>query len=130
VVFKDGQEVRLLSRDDRRLGRYFPELVSVLQAALVDRFVADGEIVVVMGTGLGFDELLQRIHPAESRVRKLAAEWPATLVLFDALARDDGISGPCRSPSGGPSSCGSCGTPARTFGWGPSATSVPGRSSR
>jgi len=90
VVFKDGQEVRLLSRDDRRLGRYFPELVSVLQAALVDRFVADGEIVVVMGTGLGFDELLQRIHPAESRVRKLAAEWPATLVLFDALARDDG----------------------------------------
>ena len=74
VVFKDGQDVRLLSRDDRPLGRYFPELVSVLQAAPVDRFVADGEIVVVMGTGLGFDELLQRIHPAESRVRKLAAE--------------------------------------------------------
>jgi len=89
VVFKDGQEVRLLSRDDRPLGRYFPELVSVLRAAPVDRFVTDGEIVVVMETGLGFDELLQRIHPAESRVRKLAAEWPATLVLFDALARDD-----------------------------------------
>lgn len=89
LVFRDGGDVRLISRDDRPLGRYFPELVELVAEAREDRWVADGEIVLVRPEGLAFDLLLQRIHPAASRVRKLAVEWPATLVLFDALARGD-----------------------------------------
>jgi ATP-dependent DNA ligase len=89
LVFRDGEDVRLISRDDRPLGRYFPELVELVAGAPEPRWVADGEILVVRPDGLAFDLLLQRIHPAASRVRKLAAEWPATLVLFDALARGD-----------------------------------------
>src|SRR2546428_7341147 len=88
LVFRDD-DVRLLSRDDRPLGRYFPEIVELAAAISEDGWVVDGEILVIRPEGLAFDELLQRIHPAESRVRKLAAEWPATLVLFDALAKGD-----------------------------------------
>jgi ATP-dependent DNA ligase len=86
LVFRDGDGVRLQSRDERPLGRYLPELVEVLGAAEGAPYVADGEAVIVRPHGLGFDELLQRIHPAASRVAMLAERWPATLILFDLLA--------------------------------------------
>ncbi|OLE23541.1 MAG: ATP-dependent DNA ligase, partial [Catenulispora sp. 13_1_20CM_3_70_7] len=86
VVFRDGAELELGSRNDRSLTRYFPELVEALRDALPPRCVVDGEIVVVTGTGLDFDALQNRLHPAGSRVRKLAAETPASFVAFDLLA--------------------------------------------
>ena len=78
VVFRDGDEIELGSRNDRPLTRYFPELVDLLKEALPDRCVVDGEIVIVTGTGLDFDTLQLRLHPAASRVRKLAEETPAS----------------------------------------------------
>ncbi|KAA2263416.1 ATP-dependent DNA ligase [Solihabitans fulvus] len=89
IVFRDGDELELGSRNDRPLTRYFPELVELLSAALPPRCVVDGEIVVVTGGGLDFDTLQNRLHPAESRVRKLAAETPASFVAFDLLALGD-----------------------------------------
>jgi ATP-dependent DNA ligase len=89
VVFRDGDEVELGSRNDRPLTRYFPELVELLRAALPPRCVVDGEIVVVTGDGLDFDTLQLRLHPAASRVTKLAAETPASFVAFDLLALGD-----------------------------------------
>jgi len=89
VVFRDGAEVELGSRNDRPLTRYFPELVELLLAALPERCVVDGEIVVVTDDGLDFDTLQNRLHPAASRVRKLAAETPASFVAFDLLAIGD-----------------------------------------
>ncbi|MGK2950500.1 MAG: ATP-dependent DNA ligase [Acidimicrobiales bacterium] len=89
VVFRDGDELELGSRNDRPLTRYFPELVDLLRAALPDRCVVDGEVVVVTGSGLDFDTLQQRLHPAESRVNRLAEETPASFVAFDLLALDD-----------------------------------------
>jgi ATP-dependent DNA ligase len=89
IVFRDGDEVVIGSRNERPLTRYFPELVPALQAALPDRCVVDGEIVIATADGLDFDALQQRLHPAESRVNRLAGETPASIVLFDALAIDD-----------------------------------------
>jgi ATP-dependent DNA ligase len=89
VVFRDGPEVELGSRNDRPLTRYFPELVELLLEALPPRCVVDGEIVVVTGDGLDFDTLQNRLHPAASRVKKLAAETPASFVAFDLLALGD-----------------------------------------
>ena len=89
IVFRDGDELELGSRNDRPLTRYFTELVELLAAALPERCVVDGEIVVVTDGGLAFDTLQQRLHPAESRVRKLAAETPASYVAFDLLALGD-----------------------------------------
>jgi ATP-dependent DNA ligase len=89
IVFRDGDEIELGSRNDRPLTRYFPELVELLRAALPARCVVDGEIVVVTGDGLDFDTLQNRLHPAASRVRKLAAETPASFVAFDLLALGD-----------------------------------------
>ncbi|MFC4372697.1 ATP-dependent DNA ligase [Nocardia halotolerans] len=89
IVFRDGDEIELGSRNDRPLTRYFPELVELLAAALPQRCVVDGEIVVVTEQGLDFDTLQQRLHPAASRVNKLAAETPASFVAFDLLALDD-----------------------------------------
>ena len=89
IVFRDGDEVELGSRNDRPLTRYFPELLDHLRAALPARCVVDGEIVVVTDDGLDFDTLQQRLHPAASRVAKLAAETPASFVAFDLLALDD-----------------------------------------
>ena len=80
IVFRDGDEVELGSRNDRPLTRYFPELVDLLKAALPERCVVDGEIVVVTGSGLDFDTLQQRLHPAASRVNKLSVETPASFV--------------------------------------------------
>jgi ATP-dependent DNA ligase len=89
IAFRDGAEVELGSRNDRPLTRYFPELVDLLRAALPPRCVVDGEVVVVTDAGLDFDTLQNRLHPAESRVRKLARETPASFVAFDLLALDD-----------------------------------------
>jgi ATP-dependent DNA ligase len=89
VVFRDGADIELGSRNDRPLTRYFPEVAEMLAAALPPRCVVDGEIVVVTGTGLDFDTLQLRLHPAASRVRKLAAETPASFVAFDLLALGD-----------------------------------------
>lgn len=91
IVFRDGDRLELLSRKLRPLGRYFPELTGPLAAALPERCVVDGEIVVAdgRGQGLDFDALLQRIHPAESRINRLAAETPAAFVAFDLLAVGD-----------------------------------------
>ncbi len=86
IVFKDGEELELGSRNERPLTRYFPELVAALAARLPHRCVVDGEIVIAGPAGLDFDALLQRIHPADSRVRKLAEETPASFVAFDLLA--------------------------------------------
>jgi ATP-dependent DNA ligase len=91
IVFRDGDQLELASRNERPFTRYFPELLGPLRAALPDRCIVDGEIVVPAADdgGLDFDALLQRIHPAESRVRRLAAETPASFVAFDLLALDD-----------------------------------------
>jgi ATP-dependent DNA ligase len=89
IVFRDGDELELGSRNDRPLTRYFPELVDLLLEALPERCVVDGEIVVVTEDGLAFDTLQNRLHPAASRVKKLAAENPASFVAFDLLALDD-----------------------------------------
>ena len=80
-----GDAIRLESRDARPMNRYFPELVTLLEERRDGDFLADAEIVMVRPGELSFDELQLRLHPAESRVRKLAAEIPATLILFDLL---------------------------------------------
>jgi len=89
VVFRDGDSVELGSRNDRPLTRYFPELLDPLRAMLPDRCVLDGELVIATPGGLDFDALGQRIHPAASRVHRLAAETPASFVAFDLVALDD-----------------------------------------
>ncbi len=91
IVFRDGDDVQLTSRNQKPFNRYFPELVPVLAAALPDRCVVDGEIVVAHaeGKGLDFDALQQRIHPAASRVDMLAEQTPAEFVAFDLLALGD-----------------------------------------
>jgi len=92
VVFRDDDKVELQSKSGQPLARYFPDLVDSLRKLTAKRFVLDGEIVVPIAGMLSFDELLMRIHPAESRVRKLAAEHPATLIVFDLLADERGKS--------------------------------------
>ncbi len=78
LVFRDGDEIVLQSRDGKPMNRYFPELVAPLAAALPERCVVDGEIVIVGPGGLDFEALLLRIHPAASRVKLLAAQSPAS----------------------------------------------------
>lgn len=91
VVFRDGDEVELGSRNTKPMQRYFPEVVAAILDDLPERCVVDGEIVVPSadGTRLDFEALLQRIHPAASRVKLLAAQTPARLVLWDLLAVGD-----------------------------------------
>ncbi|OFX22941.1 MAG: ATP-dependent DNA ligase [Anaeromyxobacter sp. RBG_16_69_14] len=89
LVFRDGSELHLQSRERRPLNRYFPELVEPLLAHLPDRCVADGEIVIAGEAGLDFEALLLRIHPAASRVKLLAQTNPSGIVLFDLLALGD-----------------------------------------
>ena len=89
LVFRDGDEVMLQSRDSRPMNRYFPELVEPLLAALPERCVVDGEVVIVGPNGLDFEALLLRIHPAESRVKLLAEQSPASYVAWDLLALGD-----------------------------------------
>ncbi len=89
IVFRDSDDVELGSRNERPLTRYFPELVDPLMSEIPTRAVVDGEVVIVSPSGLDFDALTQRIHPAESRVRLLAETTPAAFVAFDLLALDD-----------------------------------------
>jgi ATP-dependent DNA ligase len=89
LVFRDGDEVLIQSRDEKSLNRYFPELVETLKAQLPPRCVIDGEVVVARGQELDFEALQMRIHPAASRVKLLAAEIPASLVAFDMLCDGD-----------------------------------------
>jgi ATP-dependent DNA ligase len=86
LVFRDGGEIHIQSRDEKPLNRYFPELVEVLAAALPPRVVLDGELVVARGGALDFEALQQRVHPAASRVKKLSLELPASIVFFDLLS--------------------------------------------
>jgi ATP-dependent DNA ligase len=89
VVFRDGDEVEIGSRNERPMTRYFPELVEAFRAELPPRCVLDGEIVTAVDGRLEFEVLQQRIHPADSRVRRLALETPASYVAFDLLALGD-----------------------------------------
>jgi ATP-dependent DNA ligase len=92
LAFRAGDEVELKAKSGKPLGRYFPDMVAALRALPVDRFVLDGELTIEVDGALSFDALQLRLHPAESRVRKLAAEHPARLVLFDCLLNADGRS--------------------------------------
>jgi ATP-dependent DNA ligase len=89
IVFRDGDEVELGSRNERPMTRYFPEVVAAVQEQLPERCVVDAEIVIAAGDKLDFEALLQRIHPAKSRVDLLAEQTPASLVIFDLLALGD-----------------------------------------
>src|SRR5712691_5770484 len=89
LAFRDGGEILLQSRDEKPMNRYFPELVAPLASALPQRCVLDGEIVIVGAGGLDFEALLLRIHPAESRVKLLATQSPASYVAWDLLALGD-----------------------------------------
>src|ERR1700760_424795 len=86
VVFRDGDEVLIQSRDTKPLNRYFPEMVETLRRSLPERCVLDGEIVIATERGLDFDALQLRLHPAASRVKKLAQQTPSSFVAFDVLA--------------------------------------------
>ena len=86
IVFRDGDEVYVQSKAGQPLARYFPEIVEAARALKQKQFVLDGEIVVPVEGRLSFDDLLQRIHPAESRIRKLAEQTPAHYYVFDLLA--------------------------------------------
>jgi ATP-dependent DNA ligase len=86
LVFKAGQDVDLRAKSGKSLSRYFPEMVEAIRRAKADNFVLDGELTVPIGDTLSFGALQDRVHPAESRIRKLAAETPGLLVLFDCLA--------------------------------------------
>ena len=91
LAFKSGGSVELRAKSGKSLSRYFPEMVAALERAPADGFVLDGELAVPVGDSLSFAALQDRVHPAESRVRKLSAETPALLILFDCLfARDAG----------------------------------------
>ncbi|MEX1007601.1 MAG: ATP-dependent DNA ligase [Acidimicrobiia bacterium] len=89
IVFRDGENVEIGSRNERPLTRYFPELLDPIRAHLPERAVVDGEIVIATEHGLAFDLLSLRIHPAASRIAKLAADTPAAFVAFDLLAEGD-----------------------------------------
>src|SRR5438094_2003977 len=89
LVFRDGDEIFIQSRDEKPLNRYFPELLEPLKSQLPDRCVLDGEIVIAKNSGLDFDALQLRLHPAASRVKLLSKEIPASIVFFDLLSEGD-----------------------------------------
>jgi ATP-dependent DNA ligase len=92
LVFRDGDAVALQSKSGKPLARYFPEMAAAVRALKADPFALDGELIIPIGGILSFDALQMRLHPAESRIRKLAAETPAQLMLFDCLAAKTGES--------------------------------------
>jgi len=92
LAFKDGSAVELRAKSGKPLGRYFPEMLSLLKDLPVTRFVVDGELVIEARGHLSFETLQMRLHPAESRIRKLSTTYPAKLVLFDILADSNGRS--------------------------------------
>jgi ATP-dependent DNA ligase len=85
LIFRDGDELLIQSRDEKPLERYFPELIEPLKAQLPERCVLDGEIVIALGDALDFETLQLRLHPAASRIKLLARETPASVVFFDIL---------------------------------------------
>src|SRR5438876_2189970 len=89
LIFRDGDEILIQSRDGKSLNRYFPELLDPLRSQLPARCVLDGEIVVATNDGLDFEALQLRIHPAASRVKLLSKEIPASIVFFDLLCEGD-----------------------------------------
>src|SRR5437870_9898108 len=89
LVFRDHDEIYVQSRDAKPLNRYFPELLEPIREELPDRAVLDGEIVIARDGALDFDALQLRLHPAESRVKLLSKEIPASIVLFDLLCAGD-----------------------------------------
>jgi ATP-dependent DNA ligase len=89
LVFRDGEDILIQSRDEKSLNRYFPELLDPLRSQLPDRCVLDGEIVIAKNSALDFDALQLRIHPAASRVKLLSQEIPASIVVFDLLCEGD-----------------------------------------
>ncbi|MBV9155104.1 MAG: ATP-dependent DNA ligase [Acidobacteriaceae bacterium] len=91
LAFRDGSAVHIMSKSGQPLARYFPEIKAALLSLSADKFIIDGELIVTEKRTLNFDALLQRIHPAESRIKKLASETPATLIVFDLLVNDEGV---------------------------------------
>jgi ATP-dependent DNA ligase len=89
LVFRDGDEIFIQSRDEKPLNRYFPELLEPLKSRLPDRYVLDGEIVIAKDGALDFDALQLRLHPAASRVKMLSGQIPASIVFFDVLCEGD-----------------------------------------
>src|SRR5215469_3443574 len=89
LVFKDGAEIEIQSREEKPLNRYFPELLEPLSERLPARCVLDGEIVIATSHGLDFDSLQLRLHPAASRVKLLSKQMPSSIVFFDLLAEGD-----------------------------------------
>jgi ATP-dependent DNA ligase len=89
LIFRDGDEIEIQSRDEKPLNRYFPELVEALTAQLPERCVLDGEIVIAKDSALDFDALQLRLHPAASRVKLLSQQIPASIVFFDLLCEGD-----------------------------------------
>jgi ATP-dependent DNA ligase len=92
LAVRDGSAVELFAKSGKPLGRYFPEIVAILAEVPARRFVIDGELAIPFDGSLAFEALQMRLHPAESRVRKLAAETPAIFILFDMLTRAEGES--------------------------------------
>jgi ATP-dependent DNA ligase len=90
LAFRDGSEIYLQSKSGQPLARYFPDVVESLRELRAEQFVLDGEILVPLKGRASFDQLLQRIHPAASRVKKLASEYPAVFVVFDLLVTEKG----------------------------------------
>jgi ATP-dependent DNA ligase len=90
LAFRAGDAVDLRAKSGKPLGRYFPEIVALLRGVAATQFVVDGEIVIALDGRLSFDALQMRLHPADSRIRKLAAETPARLILFDMLTAPSG----------------------------------------
>ena len=82
---RDGSDVTLTSKSGKPLARYFPEVVEMLRGTKDDRYLLDGELIIPVGDALSFDALQMRLHPAESRVRKLSVQTPAQLMVFDLL---------------------------------------------
>src|SRR5579859_3834733 len=89
LIFRDGDEILIQSRDEKPLNRYFPELFEPIRAQLPARCVLDGEIVIAQNGGLDFDALQLRLHPAASRVKLLSQQIPASIVFFDLLSEGD-----------------------------------------
>ncbi len=90
LAFRDGNKIELQSKSGQPLARYFPEIVEALLKLKASRFVLDGELVIPVKGGLSFDDLLQRIHPAASRIQKLSIATPANYIIFDLLVDDAG----------------------------------------
>src|SRR3954447_11271152 len=92
IAYRDGTKIDLQSKNGQPLSRYFPEMVEALAHVSARRFVLDGELVIPQGRGLSFDALLQRIHPAATRIRRLSEETPAIYIVFDLLVNEEGES--------------------------------------